>query len=206
VARKGPTVAAWEQEGEGKVAFYGIRSASKRVCFVLDVSLSMKEAVSDGNERTKLDVAKEQLKQAIAALSDGDQFAIVLFAGSATRWSNKMTSVTTPVKQKVTEWIDSKIELDSGTNIHAGLREAFTIAGMGARDSHYDSAIDTLFFLSDGDATVGEVLDPLEIRRLVREWNKLSRIRIHAIGVGKDPNVALLYGLAEDSGGQFQKR
>ena len=204
--RKPRRVAAWEGQGEGKVSFYGISSVSKRVCFVLDVSLSMREPVSGKSERTKIDVAKEQLKQAIAGLSDGDQFAVVLFAGSATRWSNKMTAVTTAVKQKVTEWIDSKIELDQGTNIHAGLREAFTIAGMGARDAAYDSAIDTLFFLSDGDATVGEIQDPLEIRRLVREWNKLSRIRIHAIGVGEAPNVALLYGLAEDSGGQFQKR
>jgi hypothetical protein len=204
-ARK-PRVAAWEQQGEGKVSFYGITSVSKRVCFVLDVSLSMKEPVAAGSKRTKFDVAQEQLKQAIAALSDGDQFAVVLFAGSSARWSNKMTVVSTAVKQKVTEWIDSKIELDQGTNIHAGLKEAFGIAGMGARDAAYDSAIDTMFFLSDGDATVGEIQDPLEIRRLVREWNKLSRIRIHTIGVGEAPNVALLYGLAEDSGGQFQKR
>lgn len=204
--RKPRRVAAWEGQGEGKVSFYGITSVSKRVCFVLDVSLSMREPISAKSERTKFDVAKEQLKQAIAGLSDGDQFAVVLFAGSATRWSNKMTTVTTAVKQKATEWVDSKIELDQGTNIHAGLREAFTIAGMGARDAAYDSAIDTLFFLSDGDATVGEIQDPLEIRRLVREWNKLSRIRIHAIGVGEAPNIALLYGLAEDSGGQFQKR
>lgn len=204
--RRKPRVAAWEQQGEGKVSFYGITSVSKRVCFVLDVSLSMREPISSKSQRTKIDVAKEQLKQAIAGLSDGDQFAVVVFAGSATRWSNKMTTVTTAVKQKVAEWIDSKIELDQGTNIHAGLKEAFTIAGMGARDAAYDAAIDTLFFLSDGDATVGEIQDPLEIRRLVREWNQLSRIRIHAIGVGEAPNIALLYGLAEDSGGQFQKR
>ncbi|MBM4014541.1 MAG: VWA domain-containing protein [Planctomycetes bacterium] len=204
--RRKPRIAAWERQGEGKVSFYGITSVSKRVCFVLDVSLSMKEPISPGSQRTKFDVAQEQLKQAIAALSDGDQFAVVVFAGSAARWSNKMTTVSTAVKQKVTEWIDAKIELDQGTNIHAGLKEAFGIAGMGARDAAYDSAIDTLFFLSDGDATVGEIRDPLEIRRLVREWNRLSRIRIHAIGVGEAPNVALLYGLAEDSGGQFQKR
>jgi len=206
VGKRRARVAAWEQEAEGKVTFYGISSVSKRVCFVLDVSKSMEEPMAAGSPKSKIDVAKEQLKQAITGLADGDQFAIVVFAGSATRWSNKMTTVTAAVKQKVLEWVDTKIELDSGTNIHAGLREAFTIAGMGARDAAYDSAIDTLFFLSDGDATVGEIQDPLEIRRLVREWNSLSRIRIHAIGVGEAPNVALLYGLAEDSGGQFQKR
>ncbi len=204
--RRQKHVAAWEQQGEGKVSFYGITSVSKRVCFVLDVSLSMREPISAKSTRTKIDVAKEQLKQAIAGLSDGDQFSIVLFAGSATRWSAKLSTVSNAVKQKATEWIESKIELDQGTNIHAGLKEAFTIAGMGARDAAYDAAVDTLFFLSDGDATVGEIQDPIEIRRLVREWNKLSRIRIHAIGVGEAPNVALLYGLAEDSGGQFQKR
>jgi len=202
----GLAVAAWDRPADGKVTFYGISSVSKKVCFVLDVSKSMYDPVGGRGDKRKIDVAKEQLKQAIAGLSDGDQVMIVTFAGTATRWQQKMTTVTTPVKQKITEWIDEKLELGPGTNIHDGMKEALTVAGMGARDVAYDSAIDTIFFLSDGDATVGEVIDPLELRRLVREWNRLSRIRIHTIGVGEEPNVALLYGIAEDSGGQFQKR
>lgn len=199
-------VAAFDPAAEGKVTFYGIRSASRNVCFVLDVSKSMYDPVSGRNDRRKIDVAREQLKQAIAGLADGDQVMIVTFAGSAARWQPKMTTVTTAVKQKLNDWIDQKIELGLGTNIHDGMKEALTVAGLGARDAAYESAIDTIFFLSDGDATVGEVIDPLELRRLIREWNRLSRIRIHTIGVGEEPNVALLYGIAEDSGGQFQKR
>jgi Mg-chelatase subunit ChlD len=207
VSRESPAVvAAWDEAAQGKVTFYGISSVSARVCFVLDVSRSMYDPIGGRGDRRKIDVAKDQLKQAIAGLRDGDQLMIVVFAGSATRWAPKMTKVTDAVKQKLVEWVEEKIELGSGTNIHDGLKEAFTVAGLGSRDSNYESAIDTIFFLSDGDATVGEVTDPYEIRRLVRDWNRLSRIKIHTIGVGEEPNIALLYGIAEDSGGQFQHR
>jgi HEAT repeat protein len=199
-------VAAWDRPAKGKVTFYGITSISKKICFVLDVSKSMDDPASDKSDRRKIDLAKEQLKQAIGGLADGDQLMIVTFAGTAKRWQPKLVTVNAQVKQKATEWVDEKLELGPGTNIHDGMKEALTVAGMGARDAAYEAAIDTIFFLSDGDATVGEVIDPLELRRLIREWNRLARIRIHTIGVGKEPNIALLYGIAEDSGGQFQKR
>jgi len=199
-------VSAWDQAAAGKVTFYGISSASKHVCFVIDISLSMKEADSVSSGKSKLDVAKEQLKQAIDGLSDGDTFSIVAFAGSAERWQSKMTKVSATNKDRAKKWIDNDLNLDMGTNIHAGMKAAFEIAGLGSRDAGYQSEIDTIFFMTDGQPTVGEVTDALELRRLIREWNRLSRIRIHCIGVGKDPNIALLYGIAEDSGGQFQHR
>jgi len=199
-------VSAWDQAASGKVTFYGISSVSKHVCFVIDISLSMKEADSSSSGKSKLDVAKEQLKQAIDGLSDGDTFSIVAFAGSAERWQSKMTKVSATNKDRAKKWIDNDLNLDMGTNIHAGMKAAFEIAGLGSRDSGYQSEIDTIFFMTDGQPTVGEVTDALELRRLIREWNRLSRIRIHCIGVGKDLNVALLYGIAEDSGGQFQHR
>jgi len=43
----------------------------------------MKEADGAANGKSRLDVAKEQMKQAIDGLSDGDTFSIVAFAGSA---------------------------------------------------------------------------------------------------------------------------
>jgi hypothetical protein len=199
-------VSAWDQAAGGKVTFYGISSISKHVCFVVDISLSMKEPDSVASGKSKLDVAKEQLKQAIDGLSDGDTFSIVAFAGSVERWQSKMTKVSATNKDRAKKWIDNDLNLDLGTNIHAGMKAAFEIAGLGSRDSGYQSEIDTIFFMTDGQPTVGEVTDALELRRLIREWNRLSRIRIHCIGVGKDPNIALLYGIAEDSGGQFQHR
>jgi hypothetical protein len=199
-------VAAWDQAGAGKVTFYGISSISKHVGFVIDVSRSMLEPAGETGDKRKIDVAKEQLKQAIDGLSDGDTFMIVAFAESVERWQPKMTKVDASTKERVKKWIDDKLELGSGTNIHAGLKTAFETAGLGSRDSAYQSEIDTIFFMTDGQPTVGEVTDPLELRRLVREWNRLSRIRVHCIGVGKDLNIALLFGIAEDSGGQFQHR
>jgi Ca-activated chloride channel family protein len=166
----------------------------------------MREPASDSGPKSKLDVAKEELKHAIDALSDGDTFTVIAFAGSVEKWQPKMTKVTAAVKERARKWIDNDLNLDLGTNIHAGMRAAFEIAGLGSKDVGYTSEIDTIFFMTDGQPTVGEVQDPLELRRLIREWNRLSRIRIHCIGVGKDLNIPLLYGIAEDAGGQFQHR
>ena len=87
-----------------------------------------------------------------------------------------------------------------------GPEHARHCAGQQDKIAGYESQIDTIFFLSDGDATVGDVTDPMEIRREIRDWNRLSRLRIHTIGVGEAPNIGLLYGIAEDAQGQFQKR
>jgi hypothetical protein len=214
-AQRRLAVSAWDAAGAGKVTFYGISSVSQHVCFVIDISLSMQEPAGDeastggkdaGRSKSKLDVCKEQMKQAIDGLSDGDTFTIIAFAGKVEKWQSKMTKVSASSKERAKKWIDDDLDLDKGTNIYAGLKAAFDIAGLGSRDSEYRSEIDTIFFMTDGQPTVGEVTDALELRRLVREWNRLSRIRIHTIGVGKDPNIALLYGIAEDAGGQFQHR
>lgn len=203
--RKAVVAAADAAEG-GKVTYYGITSTSKHICFVIDISLSMNEPASDTGSKSKLDVSKEELKHAIDSLSDGDTFTVIAFAGSVEKWQPKMTKVTAAVKERARKWIDNDLNLDKGTNIYAGMRAAFEIAGLGSKDTGYTSEIDTIFFMTDGQPTVGEVQDPLELRRLIREWNRLSRIRIHCIGVGKDLNIPLLYGIAEDAGGQFQHR
>jgi Mg-chelatase subunit ChlD len=63
-----------------------------------------------------------------------------------------------------------------------------------------------IILISDGKPTVGAVLDPERIREEVRALNRLRRIVIHTVGVGKDQNVDFMRRLAEDNNGTYAAR
>jgi hypothetical protein len=75
-----------------------------------------------------------------------------------------------------------------GTNLYGALKDAFT-----------DPDVDTIFVMSDGEPSVGAVVDPLLIREEVAAWNAHRGIVINTIGIGGQFQV--LEWLAEDSGG-----
>ena len=59
--------------------------------------------------------------------------------------------------------------------------------------------MDTIFVLSDGEPSTGDVIDPFEIREHVQRWNAERDIEINSIAVGG--SFQILEWLAEDSGG-----
>lgn len=208
-AAKAEPGADW-RKSTGHVSFYGISTRSNRILFVLDKSGSMNEPVGTGvtgaGSEKKIDAAKLQLKQAITSLQDGEAFNIVVYSFDVDKWQKQMQKMSPAVRKKVESYIDKDITAVGGTNIHDALREAFQIAGLGSVDKAYESNVDTIFFLTDGNPTVGETTDSEEILRRVRDWNKLSRIVIHTVAVGKDADQAFLRRLAMENGGQFTSR
>ncbi|MBI4616013.1 MAG: HEAT repeat domain-containing protein [Planctomycetes bacterium] len=96
VAKREPT-----SDGEDDrtvIAFYGVRSRSKRIVFVVDCSKSMNEPAKNyipqppppgsrpsrrvfslSPEPTRLDVARYELESAITALSDDSRFGVIAF-------------------------------------------------------------------------------------------------------------------------------
>jgi len=210
----GPAVAEGDitdwKDAPGHVSFYGIKTRSNRILFVLDRSGSMSEPMKEGvtGDATtrKIDAAKGQLKSAIAGLSDGERFNVITYAADIGRWQKRMVEMSDKAQDKVNRYIDNDIAAMGGTNIHDALMESFRLAGIGAVDKDYDASVDTIFFLSDGMPTQGEVLEPAEILRRVREWNRLARVVIHTVGVGKDHDAAFLRRLAEENGGVYVSR
>lgn len=212
VAQADPGAApAPDTKPPGHVSFYGISTRSNRILFVLDRSGSMKEPATDtktgkDGARNKFDVAREQLKAAVSGLSDGEMFNVITYSADVTRWQKKMVPMSKAIRTKFDHYVDKEIEAVGGTNIYDALAEAFHLAGIGAVDKAYESGVDTIFFLTDGQPTQGEVLDPEEILRRVKEKNRLARIVIHTVGVGKDHDASFLRRLAEENGGQYVGR
>lgn len=198
------------EDAPGHVSFYGIRTRSRRIVFVVDRSGSMGEKLRGGETgeagRTKLEVAKAELLGAIAALEDDALFNVVTYSEDVTAWRRRMAKASAKSKQAVRRFVRKEIVAGGGTNIHDALLEAFRLAGIGAIDRAYESNVDTIFFLTDGRPTVGEIQDPEKILERVREWNRLARVVIHTVGVGKDHDAVFLRRLAEENGGSYVGR
>ena len=190
----------------GGASFYGIRVVSKRIIFVIDMSGSMNDPASGKDQkRTKIAVAKHELKNAVLGLPDDARLNIVLYSESVSTWKKGMVKAVRKERVAAVEFVEKQDAL-GGTNIHDALEKAFNIAGRGARDKNYEQGADTIFFLSDGQPTVGTVIDPVLIANQVKRWNAGRRVKIHTVGVGADHDAAFMQELAESSGGTYVKR
>jgi len=186
-------------------SFYGITTRSKSILFILDVSGSMNEMSHEGSTTTKLQVAKDELLRAIANLPEGSRFNLVFFGDTVSTWQKEMVEFVPKSEKKAREFIEGTFA-SGGTNLFGGLREGFEVAGLGVRTTRLGGGPDTIFLLSDGQPTRGELTDPIAILAEVNRWNEIHRIRIHAIGVGKQHNRKLMEGLANGSGGTYVQR
>ena len=98
------------------------------------------------------------------------------------------------------------LEGAAGTNIYSALEKAMDISGVKAGSAWNKPAFDTIFFLTDGRATVGLTTDTEQILSFVRERNATAGIVIHTIGLSGAQDADLLRRLAEENGGQYVGR
>jgi len=185
--------------------FYGLRIYSKRVLFVVDDSLSMEEPAQEGSDRKKIDVAKEELKRALKSLPEEASFGIIAFAGTPEFWEKGMMKGDAASRKRAEQWI-GELGTHPGTNIYDSLEIAFQLGHSGVHTATPGASPDTIYLVSDGNATVGKFLEGEEILRQVSLWNQGRGIRVHAIGVGKDHDVDFLSKLAAMTGGYYVAR
>jgi hypothetical protein len=172
-----------------KASFYGLEVISNRLVFVIDISGSMNAKAYEG--LTRIEIAKRELNRVVATLLVDDHFNIIAFSGGVRAWVDALTPGNEKNRTAAKDFVD-RLQANGGTAIYDALAEAFE-----------DQAIDTIYFLSDGDPSAGLVVDPATIRSEVARWNSARHIVIHCIAVGQDHS--LLRGLAEDSGGSYRR-
>lgn len=224
------------QTGEAKATdtsrFYGIPTRSERICYVIDISGSMRKEVEDilktrapttgkpsrqapAPGSTRIEVAKNELKRAISNLAPNKQFNIIFFNNAVKTWRKEMTKATAEAKKAMRKEVDA-VQPGGTTYTLGALREAFTLAG--ALDPNYKlresgARIDTIFLLSDGGPTElpkgdeVKLMDPEVILETVRQWNRDAGIAIHCIAVDTGTGGTIfLKALAEQNGGRFVER
>jgi HEAT repeat protein len=171
--------------------FFGLRIKSHRVTFVIDISGSMEELTLSKYEGQKgpmrLEVAKAELARAIERLEGSALFNMVVFSSEVDRWAEELRRGTPETKTEAVTFVQG-LRPGGGTNLFGALRVAFE-----------DPEMDTLVVLSDGEPSVGDVIDPGQIRRFVELWNKERGVVVHTVQVGG--RFKVLEWIAQDSGG-----
>ncbi len=203
------------------VTFFGIRTESRRVLFVLDLSGSMNFAMvprdnPDDNpakpydmprkdELSRLDVAKTELLRALGGLEEGSVFNLVMYASAVWTWKDDLVEMEEDTRPKIATFLED-IEAVGATNLYSALEVALDLAGADADEKWSEPEIDTIFVLSDGRPSVGLSTDADEILALVKERNEAAGITIHTIGLSGAQDAYLMRSLAEQNGGTYAAR
>ena len=211
-------------------SYHGIETPSRSILFIIDVSGSMenlvieKERYEDGDypSMKRIDICKTELQRTIEGLEPYVKINVLAFATKVKTWKKKLVPCNVLNKKSAVDWVGrleaiggsskedlARAGLTGAANLEAGktntygvLKEALGAAGRGTKDKYYEVEVDTIFFLSDGRPTAGELVDPDDILREVRKANQLRKVVIHTIAIGEFQKN-FMKTLARESGGVF---
>lgn len=197
--------------------FFQIDVESDRVLFVLDFSGSMAEPITlqggttaaggAGTATTKAALVVAELEKLVLSLPDGARINMVVFSDDVRVWRQEgnrptLVGLDDDSRDDLVANFLRNLRPSGSTNLYGALEKALEFTGRGIHDKYYETAFDTLYVISDGAPTAGEVTDKDEIRRRVRETNKLRRIAIHCITFGDKNDTDFLRPMAEENGGR----
>lgn len=189
------------------VYFYGIRTTSKRIVFCIDFSGSMHFPLDGegGSGPPRIEKAKRELLQALAALPEDAQFNLVVYNSNVSVWKKSMQAATLRNKQAARKFIE-KQNPAGATNIYDALNKSLDIAAAGGKAKRKAKDVpvaDTIFFLTDGRPTNGRVVDATQILKEITARNRLLDVVIHTVGVSQDQNAGFLLNLAKQNRGRY---
>ena len=90
------------------------------------------------------------------------------------------------------------------TNIHGALKAALGLHGQPTMDADLDPIPDTVYFLTDGSPTRGEITTADELLAWFSGLNRFAKVELHVIAMGNlGVDLPLLRRLADAGGGKF---
>jgi HEAT repeat protein len=180
--------------------FYGLEVVSERVAFVLDTSGSMaikagsrgRTSTQDGKDTgaTRIEVAKQELTSALKHISPGVLFNLIFLTSGVSPWQDELVVKDEEVLAEALEFVERQTAR-GGTNIYDALVTALE-----------DPRVDTVYLLSDGDPSAGQVIEPMLILERIGKLNRSRKVQIHTISIGKES--AFMQALAAQNGGVYK--
>ncbi len=73
---------------------------------------------------------------------------------------------------------------DGETNIHGALKAALGLTDASALHASLDPIPDTVYFLTDGSPTRGEITGTPELLGWFRNLNRFAKVRLHVVAFG----------------------
>jgi hypothetical protein len=194
--------------------YYGIKVFSQSVGYVLDVSGSMDNRfiVSPAVEarlgrkfqaHTKIGIAKEELIYSIQALDPRASFNVILFNSVVRSWKSAPVPANQSNKGRAISLVRNA-RPDNETNYYDSFLEVLGLKRDEAPGPRFKKTPDTMFFLTDGTPTVGDITSADELLSWFRQENRFAQLRCHVIAFGnKGVDIKFLSTLAKENSGQF---
>lgn len=178
--------------GRTSAAFHGIGVATARAVFVLDHSASI---AMERDGRRKWDRVTEHLKETLAALPDTVRVNVVLFDDKVTTAFDEPRTLDPKCRQDLDRFFTRHRFPMGGTNLLGGLETALAME------------VDSMFVLTDGSPTVGDMVLAARVKERVTRANRRRKVAIHTVAFGADAAATgLLRELAGSNDGEFAER
>ena len=184
-------------EGPGRTyAFYDVPVHSSRVCFLIDRSKSMRE-------QDRFDHARSELKRLLESMPDGSLVNVVFFGWTTNCFSRMPKPLDAQTRRELEVFID-RCGLESGTDLYGAIEKALSNIGNPDTGKLYEDGVDTIVVLSDGQATVGKIIDDELLAWVVARRARFLRPVINTISLSSDSKTLRL--LAEKTGGEYRAK
>jgi HEAT repeat protein len=197
------------------VKYFNLNLRSKRNLFIVDFSGSMAERVrlktryARGAKKPKYEIVKKELEKVIRALPADSVANVIFFGSKVSIWRANPKGRPRPIPMTESNKADLlqyiwETTPGGATNLFGALKEGLTMADRGLFDKYYKTAFDSIYLLSDGAPSFGEIIDTGRILEEVRKINQLRRVKIHTIVFGDEGNnLTFMRRLAKENGGTF---
>ncbi len=181
-----------KKQTDGDVSFFGLRTHSRRVLYLLDVSGSMIFPMDGkgGKREKRIDRTRRALMQSLMDLPADVTFNVALFASGVRAWERGLKPADAGNREAALDFLEDRAVV-GGTNVYAALEFALR------------SGADTVFLLTDGEPSVGVIVDPALLLAETEERTRYGRLVIHTVGLAQDQNAELLTNLAHLTGGRY---
>jgi von Willebrand factor type A domain len=136
----------------------------------------------------KMDSARRELMRALESLRGGTNFTIITFGEQAREWPGGVRTAGPAATSLARQYV-AGLSAGGGTPMAEALQLGFESAG-----------VRTLFVVSDGRPSTGEVL---ELVQRLQESREGRRMVINTAGIGSDQDGGLLCQLALDNEGIY---
>jgi len=189
--------AARQLPGPGRTtAFYDVPVHSSRVCFVIDRSKSMRE-------QDRFNDARRELKRLLESMPDGSLVNVIFFGWTQNCFSKSPRTLDAQSRRELEVFID-RCGLESGTDLYGALEKALTMVGNPDTGRLHEDGVDTIVVLSDGQATVGRIIDDELLAWVIARRARYLRPTFSTISLASDSKSLRL--LAERSGGEYKAK
>jgi hypothetical protein len=175
--------------------YYGRRIFSRSVCFVLDTSGSMElnmdvrpEDVSRLGDLpasgTRDAIAKKALLDALGQLDPRTLLRLVFFNTDVKVWKRDMQPANAANRAAAESALKNALP-QGETNFHGALKAALGLHGRPSTNPTLDAMPDTVFFLTDGRPTKGEITSMPELITWFADLNRFAKVDLTIIALGE---------------------